>query len=103
MGLDRRVQPMVKFFNHIGLKTYMSCSGHIKLDGRKALFWIEFDSSIIEEDLVKLWNKGYYPNGWFVQRLIPGPKYNMHRWCYIAGNWWSANQDLKNWKKIIKI
>lgn len=101
--MDKKVIPMVNFFNSIGLKTHMSCSGHFNLDGRMSLFWIEFDSSVTEEKLVELWNKNYTPNGWFVQRLIPGPKYNMHRWCYVTGNWWSAKQDLKNWKKLYEI
>ena len=94
---------MVEFFNSIGLKTHMSCSGHFHFDGRQSLFWIEFDKSVTEKDLEVFWNKVRPINGWFVNRLIPGPKYNMHRWCYVAGNSWSAHQDLKKWKRKFDI
>ena len=47
--MDILVKPMVKYFNDIGLKTVMSCSGHIHLDGRKSLFWITFDKNLTEE------------------------------------------------------
>ena len=97
--LDKRVKPMVELFNKIGLKTHMSCSGHFHLNGRKNLFWIEFDSSVNEQDLVDLWNRVSPINGWLVQRMIPGPKYNMYRWCYVAGSSWSAYFDFRKIKK----
>ena len=98
--MDILVKPMVKYFNDIGLKTVMSCSGHVHLDGRKSLFWITFDKNLTEEDFVDFWNK-VKPNmnGWFVKRLWPGPKYNDYHWAYIAGNPWSAYQDLRLFKK----
>lgn len=98
--MDILVKPMVKYFNDIGFKTKMSCSGHFHLDGRKSLFWITFDKNIAEEDFVKFYNK-VKPNvnGWFVKRLCPGSKYNDYHWAYIVGNPWAAYQDLKLFKK----
>lgn len=96
--IDKRVRPMVEFFNSIGLHTKQSCSGHFHWDGAQSLFWISFDSTITETNIVDFYNKVKPINGWFVQRLFPGPKYNIHHWCYVVGNSRAARQDLKNWK-----
>ena len=44
---DVDVIPMVEYFNSVGLKTYMSCSGH-KDNPYMSMFWIEFDPSVTE-------------------------------------------------------
>lgn len=99
--MDKKVIPLVNFFNSYGLKTCMSCSGHFHLDGRQSLFWIEFDeTTVTEKDLEDFWNKVRPMNGWLVKRLIPGPKYNIYRWCYVAGSYRAAKADLKRWKHI---
>lgn len=97
-SMDKRVKSMVKFFNSIGLKTYMSCSGHFHLDGRQSLFWIEFDSSVTENQIINFYNLAQ-PRGWLVERILPGPKYNRKSWCYVIGNSYAANKDLKRMKK----
>ena len=49
-GLDPAVIPLVKFFNDSGLKTYMSCQGHNQTN--MSMFWIQFDKSVTEEDIL---------------------------------------------------
>lgn len=48
---DADVIPMVEYFNSVGLKTYMSCSGH-KGNPYMSMFWIEFDPSVTEQDII---------------------------------------------------
>lgn len=48
---DADVIPMVEYFNSVGLKTYMSCSGH-KDNPYMSMFWIEFDPSVTEQDII---------------------------------------------------
>ena len=49
-AIDPGVIPMVKFFNENGLPTHMSCQGHNRTN--LSMFWIEFDPSVTEEDIV---------------------------------------------------
>lgn len=48
---DVDVIPMVEYFNSVGLKTYMSCSGH-KDNPYMSMFWIEFDPSVTEQEMM---------------------------------------------------
>lgn len=45
--LDKRVIPLVRFFNENGLPTNMSCQGHNKTN--MSMFWIEFDKTVTQE------------------------------------------------------
>ena len=49
--LDKRVIPLVRFFNENGLPTNMSCQGHNKTN--MSMFWIEFDKTVTQDDIVK--------------------------------------------------
>ena len=48
--LDEKVIPLVQFFNANGLPTLMSCHGHNKTN--LSMFWIEFDKTVTEADIV---------------------------------------------------
>ena len=49
-NLDSKVIPLVEFFNQRDLKTHMSCEGHNKTN--MSMFWIQFDNSVTENDLI---------------------------------------------------
>ena len=49
--LDKRVIPLVRFFNENGLPTNMSCQGHNKTN--MSMFWIEIDKTVTQDDIVK--------------------------------------------------
>lgn len=53
-ALDSKVIPLVEFFNQRGLKTHMSCEGHNKTN--MSMFWIQFDKSVSEDDLIQFMN-----------------------------------------------
>lgn len=117
--LDPRVVPLVRYFNDHGLKTMMSCQGHGIHN--MSIFWIQFDRSIDEEDIVKFmmshrvsypirkeyqskygqigWN--FVSNGRFARRLtinLVGQPY--YSWNYFAANADAADNDLENWIQI---
>ena len=50
--MDKKVIPLVEFFNQRGLKTHMSCEGHNKTN--MSIFRIQFDKSVTEDDLIHL-------------------------------------------------
>ena len=56
---DVDVIPMVEYFNSVGLKTYMSCSGH-KDNPYMSMFWIEFDPSVTEQDIIDFQQQGHF-------------------------------------------
>ena len=106
-NLDPNVKPMVEFFNANGLKTYMSCEGHNKTN--MSMFWIQFDDSVTEDDLIQFMNhhstinkygKFFSSCGRFAQRIYPSPKGIVKSWNYFAATSEAAKEDLKNWKKL---
>lgn len=108
LGLDPLVIPMVKFFNDSGLKTYMSCQGHNNTN--MSMFWIQFDESVTEDDILNFMKTHltYYgtfvSNGRFAKRIIGF--YNARNtnwskeefWCYFAATQEAADADLQKWQ-----
>lgn len=99
--IDPGVIPMVKFFNENGLQTHMSCQGHNRTN--LSMFWIEFDPSVTEEDIVSFQRNhldklgGFSSNGRFVSRLLANAKNVTHSWQYMAATQEAANADLHKW------
>ena len=108
LGLDPLVIPMVDYFNKSGLKTCMSCQGHNKTN--MSMFWIEFDKSVTEEDILGFMKKHLTQQGTFIscgrfaRRLIGfhNPKTTEwskgEYWCYFAATQEAADADLRKWK-----
>ena len=103
-ALDPKVIPLVEFFNQRGLKTRMSCEGHNKTN--MSMFWIQFDKSVSEDDLIQFMNNHSTTNkygkfftscGRFAQRIYPSPKEIVKSWNYFAATHEAAEEDLKNW------
>lgn len=100
--IDPEVVPMVQFFNENGLVTSMSCQGHNQTN--MSLFWIEFDPSITEQDIVRFqseflnWQGNFCSNGSFAQVAYVCDKEIHRRWKYIAASSVAANDDLNEWK-----
>lgn len=100
--LDPEVVPMVQFFNENGLVTRMSCQGHNQTD--MSLFWIEFDPSINELDIMRFqekflnWQGNFCSNGSFAQIAYVGDGEPHRCWKYIAASSVAANDDLSEWK-----
>ena len=103
-NLDSKVIPLVEFFNQRGLKTHMSCEGHNKTN--MSMFWISFDESVTEEDLIQFMNNHQFENkygkyfascGRFALRIYPSPKGIVRTWNYFAATHEAAEEDLKNW------
>lgn len=102
--LDSKVIPLVEFFNQRGLKTCMSCEGHNKTN--MSMFWIQFDKSVTEDDLIQFMNNHQFESkygkyfascGRFALRIYPSPKEIVREWSYFAATHEAAEQDLKNW------
>ena len=103
-GMDPGVIPLVNYFNRVGLKTIMSCQGHGTVN--QSVFWIEFDPSVTEEDVIAFQRKhardydgAFCSNGDFAWRfyLLEGETYRSLR--YIVGTIVAANDDLKRWQE----
>ena len=62
--LDPLVIPMVDYFNRNGLKTCMSCQGHNKTN--MSMFWIQFDESVTEDDILGFMREHLSAQGTFV-------------------------------------
>jgi hypothetical protein len=102
--MDKKVIPLVEFFNQRGLKTCMSCEGHNKTN--MSMFWIQFDKSVTEDDLIQFMNNHQFESkygkyfascGRFALRIYPSPKEIVREWNYFAATHEAAEQDLKNW------
>ena len=102
--LDTKVIPLVEFFNQRGLKTHMSCEGHNKTN--MSMFWIQFDKSVTEDDLIHFMNshstinkygKYFTSCGRFAQRMYTYNGNIEKSWNYFAATHEAAEQDLKNW------
>ena len=101
---DVDVIPMVEYFNSVGLKTYMSCSGH-KGNPYMSMFWIKFDPSVTEQDIIDFQRNHvneynmFCSCGRFVQRIIATGRSDkiMRSHQYMAANVDAANIDLKAW------
>ena len=95
---DADVIPMVEYFNSVGLKTYMSCSGH-KDNPYMSMFWIEFDPSVTEQDIIDFQRNHvneynmFCSCGRFVQRIIATGRSDkiMRSYEYMAANVEAAN------------
>ena len=107
-GLDPAVIPLVKFFNDSGLKTYMSCQGHNQTN--MSMFWIQFDKSVTEEDILGFMKKhsgkygSFFSNGRFAKRLMgfhsvpDGTWKKEESWNYFAATVEAANRDFLTWQ-----
>ena len=62
--IDPGVISMVKFFNENGLPTHMSCQGHNKTN--MSMFWIEFDRSVTEDNILNFMKDHLNAQGTFV-------------------------------------
>lgn len=101
--LDERVIPMVDFFNSIGLKTMMSCQGHNNTN--LSMFWIEFDWSVSQDDIIQFMKEhtDKYGNfcscGRFAKRILWAYGFARETWCYFAATPEAADEDLRGWIK----
>lgn len=107
-GLDKEVIPLVKFFNENGLPTLMSCQGHNQTN--MSMFWIEFDKSVTEDDILNFMHHhpdkygSFFSNGRFAKRIwgahsIRDGEWNkVGCWCYFAATIEAANDDLQRWQ-----
>jgi hypothetical protein len=100
--MDQSVIPLVNYFNSQGLKTKMSCEGHNKTN--MSMFWISFDNSITEQDIINFQNKHlqnsvFVSCGRFAQRLYVGGPTIVKEWCYFAATKEAADKDLEWWQK----
>lgn len=99
--LDKEVIPMVNFFNENGLPTKMSCEGHNKTN--QSMFWIEFDSSVTNEDIVQFQRKylneygAFISFGRFVVRILASASGVRYSWEYMAATKEAARSDLQRW------
>lgn len=55
--IDDECIDMVEFFNKIGLKTSMCCQGHKNVDGGRNSFFITFDKSVSDEQMIAFLKK----------------------------------------------
>ena len=103
---DPLVIPMVEYFNSHGLKTSMSCQGHNKTN--MSMFWIGFDKSITEEDIIKFQQHHLDANGNFCicgrmnKRYVAGKNGLWTRFEYDAATVEAADMDLLRWMLIDK-
>lgn len=105
--LDKRVIPLVRFFNENGLPTCMSCQGHNRTN--MSMFWIEFDKSVTQDDIMKFmrshlnWVGNFCSCGRFAKRIIAFTSVTdqseavMECWCYFAATVEAADSDLYLW------
>lgn len=91
--IDPLCVPMVELFNNIGLKTIYSCQGHKNKEDRENFkFWIMFDNTVDDDDVVSFLQKmttksKNYPS---LTTTLAG---NFYKWVRIAGK----NELLINW------
>lgn len=107
-GLDKEVIPLVEFFNKNGLPTCMSCQGHNQTN--MSMFWIQFDKSVTEDDILNFMKKhvgrhgSFCSNGRFAKRVIGthcvpnGVWSKIESWNYFAATIEAANDDLHKWQ-----
>ncbi len=107
MSLDPLVIPLVKLFNDSGLKTCMSCQGHNSTD--QSMFWIQFDSTVSEKDILAFMQKHlskcgtFCSCGRFAKRLLGFYSVkdlewrSEEHWCYFAATVDAADEDLRRW------
>lgn len=99
--LDPKVIPLVEFFNAEGLPTLSSCEGHDKT--YMSMFWIKFDYSVTEEDIITfqqrhLTKRGSFIScGRFAKRVFTMNLEVFECWCYFAATVEAADTDLGNW------
>lgn len=103
--LDADVVPLVRFFNSVGLVTSMSCQGHNETN--MSMFWIQFDKSVTEEDIIEFQRRhtneygGFCCNGRFVMRILAnttGIGSGVERtYQYMAATVKAAQGDLERW------
>ena len=105
--LDKRVIPLVQFFNENGLPTCMSCQGHNKTN--MSMFWIEFDKTVTQDDIVKFmrnhlnWMGNFCSCGRFAKRIIAFTSVDDQSeavrecWCYFAATIDAADSDFYQW------
>lgn len=79
----------------------MSCEGHN--DTNMSMFWISFDPSVSEDDIIRFQRShlnqhgGFVSNGRFVNRVIAFGNAVIHSWEYMAATKNAAYGDLARW------
>lgn len=91
--MDKGVIDLVRYFNSIGLKTYMSCEGHWPERPNMAHFWISFDKEVSDESIMAFKDAHCNLNGWFVKMYIN--RIAGLEWRYFAANKEVAALDYK--------
>ena len=100
-SLDPYTTLLVKFFNEQGLTTTMSCQGHNKTN--QSMFWIQFDSSITTDDIIRFQRQhlNEYGNfcscGRFVIRILAFSNDIRYTWEYMAATIEAASEDYRQW------
>lgn len=105
--LDPGVLPLVEYFNAAGLSTCMSCQGHNSTN--MSMFWISFDKSVTESDIVDFQRRhtdkygAFCCNGRFVMRILANTtgvgSGVEHSYQYMAATIEAAMGDLERWKR----
>lgn len=93
-NIDEKVFPLVEFFNE---------KGHNKTN--MSMFWIEFDKSITEKDIIDFQRKhtnefgAFCSCGRFVIRILATGNSDKveYRYQYMAATIEAAYSDLKSW------
>lgn len=106
--LDPEVIPLVQYFNQVGLQTCMSCQGHNNTN--MSMFWIEFDKSVTQNDIIEFQRRhtnkygAFCCNGRFVLRILAnttGVGTGIEcSYQYLAATVEAANQDLEHWREV---
>lgn len=94
--IDPLCIPMVKLFNYIGLKTIYSCQGHKnKYDKQNFKFWIMFDKTVDDNDIMSFLQKMTIPSEDFppLNTTIAG---NFYKWMRAT----SENEIISNWMYV---
>lgn len=94
--IDPLCIPMVKLFNYVGLKTIYSCQGHKnKHDKQNFKFWIMFDETIEDNDIVSFLQKMTTPSEYFpsLNTTIAG---NFYKWARAT----SEGKIISNWMYV---
>lgn len=110
---DKKCEPLVLFFNSIGLKTRYCCGGHNQYQS----FWIMFDDEVKDADIHKFMSKLHKGSNGFGQ-FYKWDRYDffgalLSNWMYvISADWINVAKkndyipeegDLKIFKRVYGI
>ena len=114
--IDKGCVAIVKYFNDVGLTTWMCCEGHNIPN--MSMLWVEFDKSITDSYILHFMNNHshkwvndngevrscFIPNGKFCKWAVPSNDGQSikYTWRYFVGNSKAACQDVETWTRIDK-